>query len=149
LEPGPVEVLDDVPECHSDDECEIDEVCLGEECVALESDDCGYFENHAWISYECCDDSACGEGFVCVGNECVEVPDEETPVPPPYVHEPSDTPVVEVEGVEQPLPQCCLLGICGGIGALCWYWIVLIFMLLALALAAVTIYKKLEKPKKR
>jgi parallel beta-helix repeat protein len=70
----------EVPEeagCLTDGDCSGTESCSDGQCAQV-TGQCGYAEDHAWVSYECgegCPD--CAEGYSCTGNECV--PEEEPP----------------------------------------------------------------------
>ena len=63
------------PECTGDSACAMNQFCLNETCTEVIGE-CGYAENHSWISYECCEDSDCNEQMLCENNTCIPEPVE-------------------------------------------------------------------------
>lgn len=136
------------PGCVSDSECEYNQRCSAGKCTDISpGGTCGYFENHAWLSYGCCSDADCEANMTCVSHACVEVeaqPPTEPPAQPPSqppAQPPQAPPAGEVGGVAGPEPVCCLLGICGTYLGVCWYWWMLLFILLVAALGAAVLAK--------
>ena len=84
------------PECLEDDDCSFDEVCEMESCINI-SGECGYAEDHSWVSYECCEDDDCGFRMICANSSCIIRPEP----PEPGVNE-----TVEEEASEE--PEACV-----------------------------------------
>ena len=61
------------PECDSDSDCAGDEKCSAGSCIDV-TGQCGFAENHAWVTYECGTDPSCPQcpsGQACESNSCV------------------------------------------------------------------------------
>jgi parallel beta-helix repeat protein len=61
-------------ECADDNDCASSQYCESGECSDV-SGECGYADNHSWVSYQCGDAAGCpgcDAGFACEGNVCVE-----------------------------------------------------------------------------
>ncbi|MBU0532560.1 hypothetical protein KKB44_03635, partial [Candidatus Micrarchaeota archaeon] len=60
--------------CQSDEDCQDSEYCDSGECIPV-TGECGYPENHAWVSYECGDDPncpVCPDQEFCKDHICIE-----------------------------------------------------------------------------
>jgi len=71
-------------ECDANVDCEDNEYCAiavgaaGGDCMPVVGE-CGYAENHAWVSYECGDEAgcpSCDSGFECSDHVCMPVEEE-------------------------------------------------------------------------
>lgn len=65
------EEIEEMFECELNEDCQETEYCLEGSCVEIQGE-CGYAENHEWVSYECCLDWDCEEGFECIENVCMK-----------------------------------------------------------------------------
>ena len=61
--------------CQSDDECSSSQYCSDGQCLAV-TGQCGYADDHNWVSYECCSDSDCSDETICSSNQCIAVSGE-------------------------------------------------------------------------
>jgi len=57
-------------ECNLDSDCKLNEYCLNLNCTQIKGE-CGYVDNHTWVSYDCCENTDCLEGQVCTDHACV------------------------------------------------------------------------------
>ncbi len=81
------------PECLQDQNCSFDQFCENETCINI-TGECGYPENHSWVSYECCEDEDCGFRMICRNNTC-----EVRPPPPENITQENETEIVEKPGM--------------------------------------------------
>ena len=84
------------PECLQDLNCSFNQICRNESCVNI-TGECGYPENHSWISYDCCEDEECGFRMICQNHSCIIRPEP----PKPEINE-----TVPEEPIEEE-PEAC------------------------------------------
>jgi len=92
-------------ECVQDADCDAEEYCAENECVAVIQGTCGQVENHSWIEHECCSDADCPADFICENHVCtaVQLPEpQEPPVSEPEANLTNETNVSENLTEEKP-----------------------------------------------
>jgi len=57
------------PECTSDDQCAVNELCAGGKCERFPCE-CGEYLDHGCAEFACCSDTDCAEGEFCFAHAC-------------------------------------------------------------------------------